>query len=277
MSSPSPVIVLRDVSVGYDDTAAVSGVDLTVESGDIVALIGPNGSGKSTLVRGLLGLVPVLHGQIELFGVPSSRFSERHRIGYVPQRHTVGGAIPSTVEEVVSSGRLVHRRWFARAGAADRSAISEAIEAVGLSDRRKSMVATLSGGQQRRVLIARALAGSPEVLIMDEPTAGVDAESQLALVQTLLSLVERGLTMIIVTHEIAALRPVLTRVLTMTGGRLVRDTPLRQAGLETWSGVQHHQGPTPLPEVSRLDDQPWLDPALGTSLGTSLGPSGSEL
>jgi zinc transport system ATP-binding protein len=244
----NPVIVLRDVSVGYDDKAAVSGVNLTVAAGDVVALVGPNGSGKSTLVRGILGLADVLAGEVELFGTPSPRFSQRHRIGYVPQRHTVGGAIPSTVEEVVGSGRLTRRRWFTRASAADRAAVAAAIEAVGLTDRHRAMVATLSGGQQRRVLIARALAGEPEVLIMDEPTAGVDAESQQALVRTLISLVGRGLTLVIVTHEITALEPVLTRVVSMSAGRLVGDSTLLRAGLET--GSSGHALPVPLPEIT---------------------------
>jgi zinc transport system ATP-binding protein len=127
------------------------------------------------------------------------------------------------------------------------------------------MVATLSGGQQRRVLIARALAGRPEVLIMDEPTAGVDAESQQSLVHTLLSLVEAGLTLIVVTHEIAPLRPVLTRVVAMDGGHIVHDAVQLRAGLETGieihPGHEHHDAPLPLAEVSRRDDQqppPWL-------------------
>jgi zinc transport system ATP-binding protein len=266
--STPPVIELRDVSVGYDDKPAVTGIDLTVRAGDVLALIGPNGSGKSTLVRGMLGLATVLAGDVQLFGAPASRFWQRYRLGYVPQRHTVGGAIPSTVEEVVGSGRLTHRPWYARAGAADRVAVSEAIEAVGLSDRRRSMVATLSGGQQRRVLIARALAGRPEVLIMDEPTAGVDAESQQALVRTLLSLVERGLTLVVVTHEIAPLRPVLTRVVAMRSGRIVHDDRLAPAGgLETGSSGDCHDGPVPLAEVSRMgeDQSPWLDPTPGTT------------
>ncbi len=247
--NPPPVIELRDVSVGYEDRAAVSGVDLSVAAGDVVALVGPNGSGKSTLVRGILGLAEVLHGEVDLFGVPAARVERRHRIGYVPQRHTVGGAIPSTVEEVVGSGRLTHRRWFARAGAADRAAVDAAIEAVGLSDRRRTMVATLSGGQQRRVLIARALAGEPEVLIMDEPTAGVDAESQRALVRTLLTLVRTGLTLVIVTHEIAPLRPVLTRVVSMSAGRLIGDSTLLRPGLETGLQISPETGSQPGPEI----------------------------
>jgi zinc transport system ATP-binding protein len=271
VSNP-PVIALNGVSIGYDDKSAVSDVDLTVRPGDVMALIGPNGSGKSTLVRGMLGLATVLSGEVQLFGVPSSRFTERHRLGYVPQRHTVGGAIPSTVEEVVGSGRLSHRPWYARSGPRDRAAISEAIEAVGLSDRRQSMVATLSGGQQRRVLIARALAGRPEVLIMDEPTAGVDAESQQALVRTLVSLVGTGLTLLVVTHEIAPLRPVLTRVVAMRNGRIGHDDRLaRSGGLVTGTGGDCHDGPVSLAEVSRLGETqaPWLDP--------TPGPAGLEL
>lgn len=263
MSTP-PAIALRGVSIGYDDKSAVSDIDLTVRKGDVLALIGPNGSGKSTLVRGILGLATVLAGDVQLFGVPASRFTQRHRLGYVPQRHTVGGAIPSTVEEVVGSGRLTHRRWYTRANSDDRTAISEAIEAVGLSDRRRSMVATLSGGQQRRVLIARALAGQPEVLIMDEPTAGVDAESQQALVRTLVSLVESGLTLVVVTHEIARLRPVLTRVVAIREGKIVHDDRLAASDL---GQDECHDGPVPLAEVSRLGEAqtPWLDPMLGTT------------
>jgi len=279
----TPVIALRDVSVGYHDKAAICAINLTVNSGEVVAVIGPNGSGKSTLVRGILGLAPVLDGELRLFGTPAARFGQRHRIGYVPQRHTVGGAIPSTIEEVVGSGRLVHRRWFSRASAADRVAVAEAIAAVGLADRRRAMVATLSGGQQRRVLIARALAGRPEVLIMDEPTAGVDAESQHALVHTLLGLVRRGLTLIVVTHEIEPLRPVLSRVVTLSGGRLIGDTPLPHAGIGTGSdprsdhhsdhhSSQHsddHHHDAPLPLRTRGPAQP---SSLGLTPGPSLGP-----
>jgi zinc transport system ATP-binding protein len=124
------------------------------------------------------------------------------------------------------------------------------------------MVATLSGGQQRRVLIARALAGRPEVLIMDEPTAGVDAESQQALVRTLLSLVETGLTLVVVTHEIAPLRPVLTRVVAMRDGKLVHDDQLAPPDL---GHNECHDTPVRLAEISRLGatQTPLLDPTPG--------------
>jgi zinc transport system ATP-binding protein len=177
---------------------------------------------------------------------------------------------------VVGSGRLVHRRWFSRASAADRAAVADAIEAVGLADRSRAMVATLSGGQQRRVLIARALAGQPEVMIMDEPTAGVDAESQDALVHTLLSLVRHGLTLIIVTHEIEPLRPVLTRVVVMSGGRLVTDAPLRPAGVEPSTTDHHHDRRRPPGSRGDHESLSGLGLTPGPTLGPTLGPTGLE-
>jgi zinc transport system ATP-binding protein len=221
----TPVIAMRGASVGYDERPAVRGVDLRIDAGEVVALVGPNGSGKTTLVRGLLGLARVTAGDVELFGVPAARFKERYRIGYVPQRHTVGGAIPSTVEEVVASGRLPRKRRPSRVSAEDRAAVAAAIDVVDLTERRKAAVSTLSGGQQRRTLIARALAAEPEVLVMDEPTAGVDAENRDRLVTTLGDLVRRGLTLLVVTHEVTPLLPVLTRVVALDHGRLVHDGP----------------------------------------------------
>jgi zinc transport system ATP-binding protein len=231
LMSPSvtPVARVTGASIGYGDRAVLVDVDFRLDPGEIVALVGPNGAGKTTLVRGLLGLAPVLDGEIELLGVPSARFRERYRIGYVPQRHTVGGAIPSTVQEVVASGRLPRTRWWRRRSGRDRAVVAEAIATVGLSGHAQAPVSTLSGGQQRRALIARALAAEPDVLIMDEPTAGVDAENQANLVRTLADLVASGLTMLVVTHEITALRPVLTRVVTIEGGRVVRDEPVENA------------------------------------------------
>jgi zinc transport system ATP-binding protein len=172
---------LRDARIGYGDVAVVQGVDLTVRDGEAVAVLGSNGSGKTTLARGLLGLATVLGGEVEVLGAPVGRPRERGRIGYVPQRHTVSGAVPATVREVVGVGRLARLGPFGRLRADDHAAVRDAAAAVGLADRLGDPVASLSGGQQRRVLVARALAAEPELLVMDEPTAGVDAASQDAL------------------------------------------------------------------------------------------------
>jgi len=241
----APVVRLRAASIGYDDRPVVRGVDLDLAPGEVLALLGANGSGKSTLVKGVLGLARVLSGSVELFGVPAHDFHDRFRIGYVPQRHTAGGTIPATVHEVVSSGRLSRSRWWARPGAADREAVERALHVVDLEDRARSSLAELSGGQQRRVLIARALAGSPDVLLMDEPTAGVDASSQRALAATLRRLVDEGVTMLVVTHEVGAMAALVTRAVVMHEGRIRHDGPLPSALLTADHAHVHHEDDHP--------------------------------
>ncbi len=236
-STSDPVLELSGVSVGYDDKLVVRDVSLTVTAGASVALLGTNGSGKSTLVKGILGLAQV-RGSVRLFGQPASD-STRARVGYVPQRFAPSGPIAASVREVVLTGRLGSRRWFLRPSRADRAAVTEAIELVGLADQARSSVTELSGGQHRRVLIARALASHPDLLIMDEPTAGVDSSQQRALVHTLQRLTAQGVTLLIVTHELDALRSVLTRALVLREGRLVYDGALR-AGLADHDHGEHH-------------------------------------
>ncbi len=263
------VVELRHASVGYGGRPVVRDVDLRVDRGEVVALVGPNGSGKTTVVRGVLGLAPVGPGDVLLFGVPAAQFRERWRIGYVPQRHTVVGAVPSTVEEVVASGRLPRKRWFAPTTREDRRAVGQAIDVVGLGDRHRAPVSTLSGGQQRRVLIARALAAEPEVLVMDEPTAGVDAASSESLTRTLARLVDDGLTLLVVTHDVAPLAPILTRVVAVSDGRVVGDEPAAVA-LSPMSrlrvDVYGHPGHDPhhvAPGGEGRPDDPVRSPAAG--------------
>jgi zinc transport system ATP-binding protein len=233
---------LRGASIGYGDVPVVQRVDLTVLRGEAVAVLGSNGSGKTTLARGLLGLAAVLGGEVELLGTPVGRLRERGRVGYVPQRHTVSGAVPATVREVVGVGRLARLGLFQRLGAADRAAVAEAVAAVGLSDRMNDPVASLSGGQQRRVLVARALAAEPELLIMDEPTAGVDAASQEALAALLTDVSAVGTTLIVVTHEAGPLAGVLHRAVVVDHGRISYDGPLAGADSHDRTGGHHHSG-----------------------------------
>lgn len=219
-----PVIELRGVDIGYDGHAVISGIDLTVTAGEAVGILGPNGSGKSTLIRGLLGLAPVLAGSLQLFGSTDTHQRDRLRIGYVPQRQTVLGGVPATVAEVVSSGRLGRRR-NGRRRAGDRVAVADALAAVGMADQTSQPLSDLSGGQQRRVLIARALASRPEILILDEPTAGVDAHNQEVLARTLADLKASGTTILMITHELGPVRPVFTRALALREGTIVYDGP----------------------------------------------------
>lgn len=218
-----PVLALRSASFGYADRPVVSEVTLTVDPGEVVAILGPNGSGKSTIVKGILGLATRFGGEVEVFGAERGALAEPGRVGYVPQRHTLTGGVRTTVWEVVSSGRLPRRSWARRRSAADRAIVRRSLDLVGLADRARTDVAALSGGQQRRVLIARALAGEPEILLMDEPTAGVDAQAQLVLAGVLGRLAATGVTMVIVTHELAALADLVTRVAVVDHGRLLFD------------------------------------------------------
>ena len=226
-TSVTPAVVrMSDVTIGYGERPVVRHADLTITDGEVVAILGPNGSGKTTLMRGLLGLATVLAGDVELLGRPLRTRRDRARVGYVPQRHTVGGTVPATVREVVASGRLPRLAWHGRLRSADRAVVDRAIEAVDLGPLADSDVAELSGGQQRRALIARALSSEPQVLVMDEPTAGVDLASQHALARTVARLTERGVTMLIVTHEVGPLVDVVTRALVVTDGRITYDGPL---------------------------------------------------
>ncbi|HEY5247523.1 MAG TPA: metal ABC transporter ATP-binding protein, partial [Dermatophilaceae bacterium] len=185
------------------------------------------------LIKGLLGLNDRLGGRVSLFGTPLDRFRDHARLGYVPQRHTLSNSVRATVTEIVAIGRLPHQNWLGRPNQRDRRIIEESLAVVGLDDRATVDVSTLSGGQQRRVLIARALAAQPDVLVMDEPTAGVDLANQEVLSQVLARLAGRGATMLIVTHELHAVRNVLTRIIQINGGRITFDgTPADYARSE---------------------------------------------
>ena len=200
-------------------------VSFTVDEGEFVAVLGANGSGKTTLVRTLVGLNPLAAGSLTVFGTPVNRFREWPRLGYVPQRLAVGGGVPATVGEVVASGRTGRTSRFRRFSRDDRAAIAHALADVGLSDRVRDPVATLSGGQQQRVLIARALAGEPEVLVLDEPTAGVDADSQDTLAGALGHLSNNGGSVVLVAHELGPLAGLIRRAVVMAHGKVASDGP----------------------------------------------------
>ncbi|MEV4657930.1 metal ABC transporter ATP-binding protein [Micromonospora sp. NPDC049301] len=219
----APVITVEHGAVGYDGRPVLRDVSLTVTAGEVVAVLGANGSGKSTLIRAVLGLVPLSAGSITLFDRPLRQFRQWQRIGYVPQRLGAGGGVPATVHEVVASGRLARRGLLRPPGRADRAAVDAALSAVGLADRAADPVATLSGGQQQRTLIARALAGQPELLILDEPTAGVDAASQEAFAGALRHFVADGGTVLLVAHELGPLRPVISRAVVVHQAGICHD------------------------------------------------------
>ena len=196
------IVDLDGVTFSYGDTVAVSDVSLTVEEGDFLGLVGPNGSGKTTLLHLMLGLHEPDEGSVELFGRPVDEFDDGGRIGYVSQKATSrGGAMPVTVRECVTMGRFAHA-GRGRLSEADRAAVAEAIETVGIGGLADRLVSELSGGQKQRAYIARALASDADLLALDEPTVGVDAESRDAFYALLDELSDGGITIILIEHDI---------------------------------------------------------------------------
>ena len=244
------VLAVRDASVTLEGRPVLRHVDLEVTEGETVALLGANGSGKSTLVRAAIGLVPLNEGQVELFGTPLAKFREWRRLGYVPQQSRAAAGVPATVQEVVMSGRLSRRPFAGLARQADHDAVTGAIARVGLVDRMRSPLAELSGGQQQRVLIARALAGDADLLVMDEPTSGVDHDNQESLAELIGGLVNEGASVLLVAHELGPMRSLVDRVVVLDEGRVVATGGVDAAVHEEHQQVHHHaEPPEPQPEV----------------------------
>ena len=226
MSDVTPVVELENVSFGYRAGVRVlEDVSLRVDAGEFVAIAGPNGGGKTTLLRLVLGLERPTAGSVRVFGRAGPRSVDGARIGYLPQRARLIGEAPVTVREVVSTGRLAPAGIWGPLRRTDREAVARAIETVGLTDRADSPLRTLSGGMQQRALIAKALASEPTLLALDEPTTGVDAESQESLGFLLEGLREQlGVTILYVSHEFGAVEHVVDRIVLVRGG-IVYDGP----------------------------------------------------
>lgn len=262
--SDEPVIELHGAAFGHEDRTVVSDIDLTIRRGEVIAVLGPNGSGKSTLVKGLLGLADQHAGSAHVLGTTVGSRAARSSIGYVPQRHTLASAVKATASEIVTMGRTVRTPWWAPwriRSRSNRAVVREALAVVGLGTLADHDVTTLSGGQQRRVLIARALASQPEVFLMDEPTAGVDRGHQQVLVAVMRRLVERGATLVVVTHELDALADLVTRAVVVSGGRISHDGPSDEVVPHEVDHT-HHEG----------EDDPPPSPVPTTFLPTTGGP-----
>ena len=214
----------RGISFAYGEESVLEGVDLSVGPGEFVALVGPNGSGKSTLLRILLGTLQPVTGSVRLLGAPPDELHERYRLGYVPQRPVLSSEVPATVEEIVVTGRL-SRGWWHGLRQADRVAVHHALDAVGLAEMARRPVNELSGGQQQRVFIARAFASEPDLLVLDEPIAGVDADSQRRFRDAIVHLIaDHGGGVLLVSHELSAVAGDLDRVIVLKR-RVLFDGP----------------------------------------------------
>ena len=240
-----------DVTLGASEI--LHDVSLIVSSGETVALLGANGSGKSTLVRASLGIIPAAAGSVSLFGqsLAHPRSVDWDRIGYVPQRVSAASGVPATALEVVRSGLLGPKRLWADRGRRARTAALAALEAVDLSDRAHDHVQVFSGGQAQRVLIARALVRGPELLVLDEPLAGIDHDSRETLATILGRLHEQGITIVTVLHEMGELASLIERAIVLKDGRIVHDgePPHPEPGHEALGHdhVHPHESPEPTP------------------------------
>jgi zinc transport system ATP-binding protein len=200
-------INLKDISFKYENSLVLDNVSFSLQKGEFLGLIGPNGSGKSTLIKIILGMLKPTEGEVQLFNSPISKFKEWPKIGYVSQKaNTFNGGFPATVFEVVSTGLFGKMGLFKWMGKQEKEMVKHAIDTVGLSGYEKQNIGKLSGGQQQRVFIARALVSEPELLILDEPTVGVDENSEKQFYQ-LLEKMHRDLkvSLLLVSHDIGAI------------------------------------------------------------------------
>ncbi|MDO5736980.1 MAG: metal ABC transporter ATP-binding protein [Propionibacteriaceae bacterium] len=222
MADNTPLLEASSLYVSLGGLPILRDVSLQVRTGEAVAILGGNGSGKTTTLRAILGLIPFQQGSVKMFGTELAQFHAWDRVGYVPQ-HSSLNVSNATVREIVSSGRLSHHRIFQWLNREDRIHIDHALELVGLADRARWPFQDLSGGQKQRALIARALSSRPELLIMDEPLAGVDLHSQAGLAQLLGELRSDGLGLAVVLHEQGPMASVLDRWVTLCDGRIVES------------------------------------------------------
>jgi zinc transport system ATP-binding protein len=198
-----PIIDLSGVTFGYTATPVVEDVSLTVDPGEYAAIVGPNGSGKSTLMQLMLGLLEPDTGTAHLFGERADRFDDGERIGYVAQQASAAKKMPITVREVVKMGRFPHV-GFGRLSSEDWGIVDDALATVGMSAFADRRVTQLSGGQRQRAFIARALASEADLLVLDEPTVGVDVESVDAFYDLLAALNAEGITIVLIEHDLGA-------------------------------------------------------------------------
>ena len=218
------MLAARDLSVSLGARDVLHGVSVAVNEGEMLGLVGPNGAGKTTLLRALIGLVPAASGEVLVDGQPFAAVSRRvlaRDIGYLPQGGRPHWPLP--VEDLVMLGRLPHRDAFARAGDADRTAVRRAMEAVGVAEFAARPATALSGGEQARVLLARALAGEPRLLLADEPIAGLDPYHRLEVMEHLAALAERGMGVVVVLHDLTLASRFCGRLVLIDDGRVIAD------------------------------------------------------
>ncbi|MBY0122365.1 metal ABC transporter ATP-binding protein [Bacillus sp. S/N-304-OC-R1] len=214
MQAQQSIIEIHQLSYRYEKENVLENINLSIKEGAFLGIVGPNGSGKSTLLKLILGLLKVQKGEIRLFGEDINRFKDWHKIGFVSQKaNSFNTGFPATVYEVVASGLTKKLGLFKFMNKEYKKKVMKAIDAVGLLSFQKRNIGELSGGQQQRVFIARALVSDPKLIILDEPTVGVDAQN----VQSFYEMLDKlnkdlGITLLLVTHDIGAISDKVTHV-----------------------------------------------------------------
>jgi manganese/iron transport system ATP-binding protein len=244
--APGPAgLAARDVTVTYrNGHTALWDASFEIPRGTVTALVGVNGAGKSTLFKAIMGFVPVARGQIEILGMGVSEALRRNLVAYVPQAEEVDWAFPVLVEDVVMMGRYGHMGFLRRARAADHAAVAEALERVGMSDYRRRQIGELSGGQRKRVFLARSLAQDGQVILLDEPFTGVDVKTEAQIVALLRELRDEGRVMLVSTHNLGSVPEFCDRTVLVKGTVLhhgpTETTFTRENLEEAFGGVLRH-------------------------------------
>ena len=218
-----PTVEIKAVTCGYEKQRVLTDVSLTIMPGDFVGLLGPSGSGKTTLLRTVLGAVDLYEGEVLVNGVATTK--KRPRVGYVPQLETIDWNFPVTVQEVVMMGRTMENKLFPWYRKEEKDLAAEMMSRLGILDLADRHIRELSGGQQQRVFLARALISSPQLLLLDEPTSGVDIKTRDDVMHLLHDLNHDGVTIIITTHEINAVAVHLPWIVCLAGRILAEGPP----------------------------------------------------
>jgi zinc/manganese transport system ATP-binding protein len=218
------VASMNSVTCGYHRRPVFRDVTLTLHAGQLAGLVGPTGSGKTTLLKALLGLVRPWQGEVRVFGAPMTR-ATRARIGYVPQLETLDWQFPVTAEQVVLMGAYRGMSWLPWCRASERGAAFQLMEQLGIAECIGQHIRELSGGQQQRVFLARALLGQPQLLILDEPTVGVDLKTQHDILHLLGDLRQQGITIVLTTHDLNAVAAHLPWLICFSRGVIAQGPP----------------------------------------------------
>jgi len=235
----SEAIRIRNLTVRYQRTVALDRIDLTLQDGMALGIVGPNGSGKSTLLKTIAGLVAPASGSVEVFGC-APRTLPPATIAYVPQVEAVDWSFPANVYDVVAMGRFPRLNAFGRFSKADRRAVDDAIEALRLGDLRDRHISQLSGGQQQRAFVARAIAQEPRLLLLDEPTTGVDSATEEALRAIVRGLVAKGMPVLMTTHDLDRAPEWFDRLAVVDRRVLSEGDPATVLASGAYAGIREH-------------------------------------